>query len=288
MGSSSKKNILQTLAYADIFDSPLKKDEIWHLLISNKRIDKKVFEKDLGFFFKKDGFYCFSGRSHIIKLRQEKEKESIQKIRIARKIAMFLSLVPTVYFIGISGSLAVKGAKPSDDIDFFVITKRNALWVTRLIILSILEFLKKRRKRSDKNVKNKICVNMIIDETALSFSLERQDLYTAHEIVQMIPLFERNNIFKKFIAANLWVKKFLPNSLDVKKFKYEEDKKENRFLNLLISLMETFAKKIQLWKIQKHRTKETILDNFLAFHPVDYRMIILSLYKKNVKRYGKI
>jgi hypothetical protein len=38
--------------------------------------------------------------------------------------------------------------------------------------------------------------------------------------------------------------------------------------------------------MKKHITKETISNNFLAFHPFDYKAHILSSYKKKAIKYG--
>ena len=39
--------------------------------------------------------------------------------------------------------------------------------------------------------------------------------------------------------------------------------------------------------MKNHRTKELISDSILAFHPIDYRGIILRKYNQRLKRYAR-
>lgn len=290
---SSKESILKTLLYSDIFDYPLSKEEIWKFLISKNKEDKQIFLRYLNLknslFDHKKNLYFIKGREGIIKKRQEKEKYSLEKIRFAKKIISKLSLIPTVYFIGISGALAMKNSQKDDDIDLFVVTAQKSVWTTRLLMVFMLSFLRAYRKRKDKNVSNKICLNMLIDDSALSFSKERNDLYTAHEIIQILPIFNKNKTYEKFINSNIWIKDFLPNALSqrpkapfIAKISFA-DIAINYLLKL--SLIEFLARNIQFWYMKKHVTKETILNNFLAFHPFDYKVYVLSNYKKKIAKY---
>ncbi|MCL5438518.1 MAG: hypothetical protein M1268_00835 [Patescibacteria group bacterium] len=278
-----KRSILKTLIYSDIFDYPLTFEEIWKFLISEKKINKKEFFKNLknlpSPISKKDKFYFLENRDSIIQKRIEKEKESEIKLRIAKKVVSYLSKIPTVLLIGISGTVAMKNADKKEDIDLFVITKKNTLWMTRFFIMFLLEILGLRRKRNDQSVENKICVNMLIDESAIYFEKNRQDLYTAHEIAQMKPVFDRDKTYQKFLASNSWVNKFLPNAINTKGLKYKDTNKKNR------GLFDSFFKKVQLWYMKKHRTKEVILDHLIAFHPVDVKNKTLLMYNAKIKKH---
>lgn len=288
---SSKKSILKTLAYSDVFDYPLTKEEIWKYLISPGKISKKEFEKSLQNVSSKDKFYCLPNRSQIIDKRKIREKESLRKLKLAKKISSVLSIVPTVCLIGVSGGVSMRNADKDDDIDLFIISQKNTLWLTRLFLLIFLEVLGRRRKRSDKNVNDKICLNMLIDETAIKLSLEKRNLYTAHEIVQMIPLFEREDIYSRFVIANSWVKRYLPNVLNHgTKLNIAQNNTKSFFSMVLrpvlrFSTLEYLARKIQLLSIKRHQTTEVISDHLLAFHPKDCQKFVLREYNKRLRRY---
>lgn len=281
------EKIFKTLIYADIFNFPLSKSELWRFLISDKTVDKKSFneiinKKSSSFSTYKD-WYFLNKRKSLVNLRLKRMRESRKKLTEAKKIAFYLSFIPTVYFIGISGNLSMQNASEEDDIDLFIIAKKDTIFLTRAVILLILQVLGIRRKRDEKQQANKICLNMLIDETAIKLSKERRDLYTAHEIVQMKPLFERNNIYEKFMSLNKWVLEFMPNSVDIKKLSNEDIKDTMGLLNYpisqLLTIFEFLAKTIQLWYMRKHRTNETITDRMLAFHPLDYKELILKEYE---------
>lgn len=313
---ASNSSIIKTFIYGDIFDYPLTKEEIWKFLIG-KKVSRASFEKELNRLATSKAtplgcnrnFYFFSGREEIVEKRIQKKKESQKKLALAKKIIQKLSLVPTVLFIGISGGLALENAQEKDDIDLFVITSKNTLWITRLILVLLLIMMEQYRGRGKKE-SQKICLNMLIDETALDLSklpsfakasAGKQNLYTAHEIVQLKPAFDRNSTYQKFINANKWVDAFLSNAMErirnphfaeASRGRQELGIKERKnplfMIHNSLFVFEKFAKALQLWYMKKHRTKETIENHFLAFHPFDYKSFVLKEYNNRLKRYGLI
>jgi len=290
---SSQESILKTLLYSDIFDYPLYKEEVWKFLISSVKQDKKEVFHDLNtkntFFESNKSFFFIKGRKSIVNERRQREKYSLAKIVFAEKIIRRLSIIPTVYFIGISGALAMRNSGEDDDIDLFVITAKNSVWTTRSLMILFLIFSGIYRRKKDKSVSNKICLNMLIDENALSFSKQRNDLYTAHEISQIMPIFDRNKTYEKFIKSNIWIQKFLPNIFEKKSsiFSMSRISFTQRSINHFLGapIIEFITRNIQLWYMKKNITKETITNNFLAFHPFDYRESVLDSYKKKTAKY---
>ena len=148
-----------------------------------------------------------------------------------------------------------------------------------------------RRKRNDKNPANKICVNLLVEEGSLAWPSRKRDLYTAHEIVQIVPLFDRKDMYARFISANGWVERFLPNAyLSVPDV---ANQWQRNYLSIsLVSFILTFypfealVRKIQKLSINKHRSHETILNTFLAFHPLDYRTKTLKSLQQKTQLLG--
>ncbi len=276
MDSKSKKLILNTLSYFDLFNYPLTRDEAWQF--SEIKQSKESFYKDLQKLniSSYKSFYFLEKRKSIVKKRLEKEKISSQKLKKAIKIINKLSLIPTVNFIGISGSLAMKNSNLEDDIDIFVICQSNLVWFTRLILAVYLSFLGVYRKKHEKNPKDKICLNLIIGNKNTAFFKNRQNLYIAHEIVQLIPIFQQENSYFDFINKNNWILSFLPNydaRIQSYKIPFYKSKKltDSILINILYILrVEKIAKFIQWNYMKKDVTLETIEDNFLAFHPVNF------------------
>lgn len=283
----NRKHVLKTLLYFDIFNYPLKKDEIWEFL--EVKSEKNIFFRDLDKYkipnYK--SFYYLKAKTSVDQ-RLLRQKINEQKLAKAFKLIHKLSFIPTVKFIGISGSLAMGNSKRDDDIDLFVITSSNLIWFTRLISVLILICFGVYRNSKDRMVSNKICLNYLISENALGFNKSSHNLYLAHEIGQMFPVLNVDNTYEKFINQNKWIYTFLPNishRINNYKIRYKKTRgvlweKANQIL--LIIKIETLARFIQ-WQYMKRKiTKETVSNNVLAFHPVDYKIKILEKYFKEI------
>ena len=190
-----ERAILRTLLYADIFDFPLTSHEIYDYLISGKLIkrdliDQSLKELNLPIGFSKN-LYFLKGREDLVKKRLEKQKISEAKIKKAEGIISFFRFVPTALFVGISGSLSMKNAGRDDDIDIFVITKKNFLWTTRFMLIVLLNIMGVYRISESLDLKDRICLNMMIDEDSMYFEKDKQSLYLAHEVAQLVPILDR-------------------------------------------------------------------------------------------------
>lgn len=292
---NSEKAIIRTLLYSDIFDYPLSEEEVWKYLISNKNIDKTIFDDKIkkinSVVFRKNGFLHIEKKADAVSGRINKFKESQKKFNLAHKTIKKLFIIPTVIFIGISGNLSMMNADKKDDIDLFVITKKDTVWITRLLLIFYLKILGRHRKRTDRDVADKFCLNMIVDEEKLSLTKNLRSLYTAHEIAQLKPVMQRENIYEKFINCNKWIQSYMPNAYkELKKQRVEESKKflPARLIELFLdfTFLESLAKIFQTALIKKNLTKETIEDKFIALHPKDYKNIILARYAEKISRYG--
>lgn len=200
-----EKAILKTLIYADVFDYPLKSYEIHKWLISKQSSFQKV-QETLNKFKEYKGFYFLKSKNKVLSRIKNRQisKALVLKARIFTQV---LRLIPWIKLVGISGGLAMENANKKDDIDLFIITSKNRLWLSRL--LSILLLSPVRRTRNAKVVGGKLCLNVFLSEDHLK--QERQDLYTAHEVLQMKVLWQKSGIYRRFLEENDWAFKYLPN-----------------------------------------------------------------------------
>lgn len=208
-----EKAILRTLCYHDIFDYPLTLKEIHSFLIGKKASFEKLKSaiNHQPSIISCGGFYFLKCRQEIVKLRKKREKYSREKLLLAKKVARFLRWVPTIKMVAVTGALAVNNAKEDDDIDFLIITSKNRLWLTRIQAVLLIELLASRPQLEKGRLKDTICLNIFLDENHLRMPKEKQNLFVAHEIVQMKPLWQKDAVYQKFLKENQWVKKFLPN-----------------------------------------------------------------------------
>jgi hypothetical protein len=294
--SNVEEAVLKTLIYSDIFHFPLTRDEIWRFLIIDKKITKKACYEAISslkdHIITQDGFYCLQGREAIITQRKQNLSEVQKKLRLAKRTVFYLSHIPTILFIGISGGLALGSATKEDDIDLFIITKKNTLFMTRLWILLLLEWKNLRRKRGEESAPDKICVNLLLDEGHLAFSSRKRDIYIAHEIVQVQPLFERNDTYQMFMNSNSWVKRYLPHSLEERLLFHEVYWKANYYVLNLISkiifhsFFEQLVQRLQQRYMKNHQTIEQVSKGVLALHPIDYRAKTLKDLRLKCEKLG--
>lgn len=268
---------LATLGYHDLFDYPLTREELFKWRIGK---DNRVKTDKWRLVMQKNGFFFLDGKSGLITKRLMREKISKRKLFLAQRAAKVLAAIPSIEMVGITGSLAMMNAMPESDIDLMIITKRGSLWTTR-----VMAFLKLRRagipvrRARVSDEKDKLCMNIWLDEGALAW--EKRNLYTAHEIAQIIPLVNKNQMHERFISENGWTKDYWPNAAQTKKYILKSKTKKNESIsNKAIRAVEPFARAVQLRHMKGKITNETISSTRALFHPVDWGKEIASRLDK--------
>lgn len=232
-------------------------------------------------------YLCLKGREKNINLRIEREKESAKKLLTAYSVARVFKYVPSVKMIGISGGLAMLNADENDDIDFFIITTPQTMWITRLILLCVLQVMGLRRKKRVSNSKNKVCLNMFVSLDNVQTKRSRQDIYTAHEIMQLKVLVNKDKTYEYYLSKNEWIKKYLPHSFPVLSNKNNHVIKTGK-LESILQFFDKYTRYFQFLYMKKSITTEEISETLLAFHPKDYRGIILNKFAKRKEKYAHI
>ena len=325
-------SILATLAYHDIFDYPLTQEEIHRFLITKKATVGQVSAtlRNLVKFKKigeRRGFFFLRGRVHIIATRQKRQKYSKLKLKRSALYANLLKLIPTIKLVAISGALAMENSSKDDDIDFVIITSPHLLWTTRFLANLLLwpfkrspllntskvadssnEALAKLRWTPSrwplrKSVADRACLNLFIDSQELKIA--PQNLYLAHEICQMKPIWDRNQTYSQFIKTNSWTLKFLPNWTSAIPLRHprpslpnhslttslshpregEDLKSKNKsIVSGQLSIVERILRSFQLWYMRSKITTERIGDTQLFFHPQNREKWVLSEYQQRLKK----
>lgn len=281
--TQEQRAIIKALCYADVFDYPLNRHELWRTLdtrLSYQRFIKALDELSKGKQITINNFISLKSRTALFSLRKKRERIAQKKYALAQKVVKSLSLLPSVWFVGISGSLAVNNTEKNADIDLFIITAPHTLWTSRLIVMSLLRFVGNTRKVGQREAKDALCVNMWMDGAQLQFSKHERDLYTAHELVQLKPLINKYETHERLLLSNKWVQQFLPNSRTV------QTRPEKIITRDAPVFYETINRRLQLWYMAKHRSSETIGKHLLKFHPKDVRHDVLAAYAKRLHQFG--
>ena len=289
-----KTSVLAALSYFDLFSYPLSEEEVffWLPVEAERQEVKKALEelRKAGKISVKDGFYFFPQKNSV-EQRKKQEGDAVGKIRKAQKAARILGLMPGILLVGLTGNLAMKAAKKEDDIDFLIITRSGWLWRSRFLAISLLELLGWRRRPNQKEVRDKICLNLFLEEGHLALKKERHDLYTAHEILQMRPLVDKADTYQRFLQANFWAASFLPQAWGEKKVKSQsanwrtkvKSKEGKEVAAVSPNIVEKILAGFQLKKISAHQSREEILPGQLFFHPQDRREEMMRKYRKMIK-----
>lgn len=202
------------------------------------------------------------------------------KMEIAKNAAVVLSKIPSILFIGVTGSLSMNNAKDESDIDFMVITSANTLWLTRiasLLLLIVAGF--KIRRAQNKDEKNKICLNLWLDESSFDLPHMPRNAYTAHEIAQVVVLVNKMKTKERWYLHHRWVSKFWPNAIHFSKTKKEHTRKTSPFMVLLF-VINSVAYFAQYMYMSAKLTRERVSLHYAYFHPFDWGEVVNAKLKK--------
>ncbi len=200
--------ILRTVLYADVFHFPLTEAELHHFLIgcAADREAVRAVLRDSAYLAQhitqSDGFWTLHGRTAHCTTRRNRAFASQRLMPTARLYGKLLAHLPFVRMVALTGALSMHNARDAeDDIDFLIVTAADRVWLARLLAVVVVRLARLRGVQ--------LCPNYVLAETALA--QDRQDVYMAHELAQMIPL-AGQAFYAAMRAANLWAAAFLPNA----------------------------------------------------------------------------
>lgn len=199
--------ILKTLLYADIFDFALTGPEIAHYLIQHTAALDEIqaaLRDDPWLTARvshRDGLYCLIERDALRPARRQRATQAATLWPTARRWGQMLAALPFVRGVIVTGALAAENPRHRDDIDYLIITQPGRLWLARALSTSIVRLARLGGTR--------LCPNYLLAESALD--LDDHNLFTAHELAQMTPLYGAT-VHQRMRAANRWSNSFLPQA----------------------------------------------------------------------------
>lgn len=208
---SCNDDVVKTLLYFDLFEYPLTIVEI--KLFSQFSLEeiqlalKNLIEKK--HIYKLHNFYATTQKTCRIERREKGNKKAREILKKAKKVSKLISQFPFVEGVFVSGSLSKGYFGEDDDIDYFIVTSPNRLWIARTLLVAY-------KKIFLFNSKKYFCVNYFMSSNALR--IEEQNRFTATEFTTLIPM-SGNGIYQKLQQENPWVLDYFPN--------YDQEKKSN-------------------------------------------------------------
>lgn len=294
-----KEAIISTLRYYSLFTYPLLSSEIHRflsikvslkeleLVLEQMLLNKEVYISSAGFYSVEDQKLWTDRRLKGNLLAEDLLQKSYTYIR---KIVQF----PFVKSVAISGSLSKYYTDKDGDIDYFIITDKNRLWIARTLlhIFKKTTFIRKNE--------HYYCMNYFVDETALE--IDQKNVYSAIETVTLIPVFNQKIISELKLENKNWVQKFLPNEDFKEDTRFIIKSEKYRWKHTIERIIELFgADKLNLklmkltdskWR-KKWERKSYPMDKYdQAFfttpnisknHPANYQSQILTALKSESK-----
>lgn len=206
--------IVQTLAYADVFNFPMTAAEVHHFLIGH-RVTCSDVQQALGHpsawlceyvqvgMIDDEPYYALQMASPQIFL-QRQQRKAISAIlwQKAERYGAWLGRLPFVRMVAITGALSVQNVSNSnDDLDYILVVQSGRVWLARLFAVALVRYAHLWRVT--------LCPNYVLATEAMAQS--NADLFLAHEITQMIPLVG-HDLYQDMRALNGWAIEFLPNA----------------------------------------------------------------------------
>jgi len=228
---------------------------------------------------------CQSERS-----QHQNRDRAMKLLKKSKTYVRVIARFPFVRAIAISGSLSKFYASEEPDIDYFIITKPNRLWVARTILIAF-------KKVFLLNSYKYFCLNYFIVQDNLE--IEEKNLFTATEITTMMPVFGKN-INNHFFEKNQWISAFYPNFNvdDLKGIPVNNTKSPKRIIEFFLggkfgNAMDNYFMNITInhWT-KKYRQGQDDNEFNLSFksgknvskhHPQNFQKKVLNRFKHKVK-----
>lgn len=200
-----RSSILKVIAYFDLFNYPLSLEDILYFLDTEaeefpvrRELDALLGE---GCLFRTGAFYSLQDDPALADRRNDSRRRADALLPLAAKNARLLFQFPFVRGVFISGSLSKRCAVEKDDVDYFIVTSANRLWIARTImhLFKKLTYLRGHQHR--------FCMNYYVDEDAME--IREKNIFTATELLTLIAACGNGGVIR-FFKANEWTSRFYP------------------------------------------------------------------------------
>jgi len=290
----TRKAIISILGYFDIFNYPLNRQEI-KVFLPIIKTDMELEEGIISLLLEKSifliqDFYTLRYDPGLIERRKVGNRKAQEMMKTAGQVGRFLSQFPFIKGLAISGSLSKNYADQKSDIDHFLITTKNRLWIARTLLFFLRKFA------SLMGEQDKYCLNYFIDEEELQ--IKEKNIYTAMELVTLAnPI--GNETYDHFLLANSWARDFFPNHpflhIRAKRVKENMFKRivESCLNNTIGDYLDNLLMKIttRIWQFQiksgrrdsKNQLRVVDFDkHFTKLNPRNFQEVFLSGYESKL------
>ena len=238
-----------------------------------------VWLRDNNFISFRNGCFFLTTATFDINERKIRSLQARKKLLELRTLLDFCKNLSWVRGVAVTGSVGVGQADADDDVDLLVVTSKNRLWITRVVLIVFAEILGKHRSRTGSS-ENEWCFNLWLESDKLSVHPASRSIYTAYEVIQAKWLLDKDSIQNWFYFSNMWVRKILPNSqinVSNKSLRHQPFSQ-----NIFFDFLDLLSYLFQRIYMNSHITRERVSLSAAFFHPRDTKGIIFQRWKTSL------
>lgn len=289
------ESILKTIAYFDVFGYPLTAVEVHKFLWRQKATLPEVLEvleamEAAGQVGRRFGYFGLPDWGALVETRWQRYLVAELKYAQALRAARWLRLVPHILLVAVCNNLAYSNARAESDVDLFIMTSPQRIWISRLLVTAVVHAFGLRR-HGDK-ITNRCCLSFYVtaDAADLSrFALPSQDPYLCYWLASLAIVHAVGDAADDFWRANGWVHAWLPNFQPRQMNARRTVPAAGLRLPSGGGRMEPLARRLQLYKMRRRQHPAgagvVISDSVLKFHEDDRRAYYRQAWQERIKKF---
>ncbi|MBT3704856.1 hypothetical protein HOG17_03690 [Candidatus Peregrinibacteria bacterium] len=198
-----------------------------------------------------------------------------------KKWVWLFQIIPFVKTVAVCNNLSFGIVDEKSDIDIFIITRRDRIFIAWAFSNLLLKIFKIRTDKD--HVAGRFCLSFFVEEKSMNLSKisMKDDVYLAYWISRLVPIVDRGGTYK-FLNKNKWALSLIG------KEKFEVSMKMVKGANVLF-LVRKFFELLYFGfignffnRVIGRRFKgKTVM---LKLHKADRRELFRNLYRKKVSR----
>ncbi|MCO4761531.1 MAG: hypothetical protein KC502_08515 [Myxococcales bacterium] len=199
--------ILRAILYADLFDFPMRAEEIHRQLLLVRadlgdvaqRLRSDVWLHDK--IEETGGLYHLIGRSALCERRNRQREQTDALIQRHITVLRLLSAMPYVRMVAFSGGTSRKNSVNDNDLDLFIVAEKGRAWTVYTLMVVLARAL---------GCRDVLCANYLVDRVHVTVP-DGGDLFTGHELMALRPLIGERWL-AHMVQKNAWVERLMPNA----------------------------------------------------------------------------
>jgi hypothetical protein len=161
------------------------------------------------------GWHFLPGRQATVGIRQRRYAYFDRKLRRAKRLSAVLSSIPWVRLVAVGNLIGDRNWRQESDIDFFIVTAPNRLWLSRFLCAGIVKVLGLRPAPG--RSQDKACLSFFVAADGLDLGRCRlgqayaEDPYFTYWLAGLFVLRDKDGLYQRLLAANRGTLAGLPN-----------------------------------------------------------------------------